>query len=136
MKILDFLRSKVLRNTFWLILGRVYNKGLSFVVGIFCARYLGPGGYGLIDYAGAYISLFAAICNLGLNTVLVKDFVDTPENAGKTLGTTFVLRGISSLLSVCAPSASCFRSSIPFPSGSRPVCNPNSMYWLILSPTP
>lgn len=99
MKILDFLRSKVLRNTFWLIFGRVYNKALSFVVGIFCARYLGPGGYGLIDYAGAYISLFAAICNLGLNTVLVKDFVDTPENAGKTLGTTFVLRGISSLFS-------------------------------------
>lgn len=86
-------------NAGWLIGGRIAQMALSFVVGIITARYLGPGNYGLINYGLAYVSFFTAFCTLGLNAVIIKDFVDYPEDEGKAIGTTIGLRIVSSLLS-------------------------------------
>ena len=72
---------------------------LSFLVSIFTARYLGPSNFGLINYAGAYVAFFTSLCTLGINSVIIKDFVDNPDEQGKTIGTTIVLRAVSSLLS-------------------------------------
>ncbi len=68
----------------------------------FAARYLGPSNYGLINYAAAYATFFASLCTLGINSVIVKNFVDHPDQQGETIGTTLLLRAISSLLSALA----------------------------------
>lgn len=99
MKLNNLLRNRTLRNAGWIIGGRLINKVLVFLVGVLTARYLGPGNYGLIDYAAAYTTFFASLCNLGINSVIIKNFVDHPEEEGCTIGTTLVLRFISSLLS-------------------------------------
>lgn len=91
--------NKVVKNASWIIGGRLVNKLLAFLVGILTARYLGPSNYGLINYAAAYISFFASICTLGINSIIVKNFVDHPDEEGKTIGTTLLLRAVSSLLS-------------------------------------
>ena len=52
-------KNKVVKNAGWIIGGKVSNKLLAFVVGIFAARYLGPSNYGLINYAAAYATFFA-----------------------------------------------------------------------------
>lgn len=93
------LHSETARNALWLMGGRVTNKLLVFLTGVLMARYLGPGRYGLLSYAGAWLTFFAALCNLGIDAVIVKNFVDHPAEEGKTLGTTLVLRGISAALS-------------------------------------
>lgn len=92
-------KNKVVRNAGWIIGGKIANKLLAFVVGIFAARYLGPSNYGLINYAAAYAAFFASLCTLGINSVIVKNFVDHPDQQGETIGTTLLLRAISSLLS-------------------------------------
>ncbi len=92
-------KNKVVKNAGWIIGGKVTNKLLAFVVGIFAARYLGPSNYGLINYAAAYATFFASLCTLGINSVIVKNFVDHPQQEGETIGTTLVLRALSSLLS-------------------------------------
>ena len=92
-------QNKVVRNAGWIIGGKIANKLLAFVVGIFAARYLGPSNYGLINYAAAYAAFFASLCTLGINSVIVKNFVDHPDQQGETIGTTLLLRAISSLLS-------------------------------------
>lgn len=92
-------KNKVVKNAGWIIGGKVSNKLLAFVVGIFAARYLGPSNYGLINYAAAYAAFFASLCTLGINSVIVKNFVDHPDQQGETIGTTLLLRAISSLLS-------------------------------------
>lgn len=101
MKILlqSLRKNKVVKNAGWIIGGKVSNKLLAFVVGIFAARYLGPSNYGLINYAAAYAAFFASLCTLGINSVIVKNFVDHPDQQGETIGTTLLLRAISSLLS-------------------------------------
>lgn len=99
MNLNKLLRNRTLRNAGWIIGGRLVNKVLVFLVGILTARYLGPGNYGLIDYAAAYTTFFASVCNLGINSVIIKNFVDHPEEEGCAIGTTLVLRFISSVLS-------------------------------------
>ena len=91
--------NRVAKNAGWIIGGKLVNKLLAFLVGILTARYLGPDNYGLLNYAAAYTSFFASICTLGINSVIVKDFVDHPEQAGNAIGTTILLRAISSFLS-------------------------------------
>lgn len=100
MKIQKILKSKVTKNAGWLIGGRVYHMALAFVVGLLTARYLGPGNYGLINYAATYTAFFSSFCTLGINSVIVKNFVDHPEEEGETIGSAIVLRAISSALSL------------------------------------
>ena len=68
----------MVKNAGWMIAGKIVQMLIGFVVGLLTARYLGPGNYGLINYAGAYTTFFAAICTLGINSVIVKEFVDAP----------------------------------------------------------
>lgn len=93
------LKRKTVKNAGYLILGRVIQMVFGLVIGLLTARYLGPSNYGLINYAGAYTAFFAAVCTLGINNVLVKEFIDHPGEEGKVIGTTLGLRAVSSVLS-------------------------------------
>ena len=73
---MNFFKNKTVRNAGWLIGGRIVHIILSFVIGLLSARYLGPGNYGLINYATAFATFFNAFCTLGINSVIVKNFID------------------------------------------------------------
>lgn len=98
MKLLAIIKNKTVRNAGYLIVGKVVQMLFGLIVGLLTARYLGPSNYGLINYANAYIGFFAALCTLGINNVLVKEFVDHPGEEGKVIGTTLGLRAVSSIL--------------------------------------
>ena len=95
-----FIGNKIVKNAGWLMTGRIINMILSFVIGLITARYLGPSNYGLIGYAGAYFTFFTSLCTIGINSIIVKNFIDYPEEEGLALGTTIVLRIISAVLSL------------------------------------
>lgn len=94
-------KNGTIQNVSWLVVGRVVHMLLSFLMSLLTARYLGPGNYGLINYATAYATFFNAFCTLGINAVIVKNFIDKPDEEGETIGTTLILRLISSVLSLC-----------------------------------
>lgn len=94
------LSNKVVKNASWLIWGKIIQMIISMVVNLLTARYLGPSNYGLINYAGAYIAFFSSLCTLGITSVLVTEFVKHKGKEGEIIGTTLILRFISSLLSV------------------------------------
>jgi O-antigen/teichoic acid export membrane protein len=96
----DLLKSREYKNALWLISGKVTQMLLSLIVSILTARYLGPGNFGLINYGTAYTTFFAALCGLGINSVIIKDFVDHPDEQGEAIGSALLLRLISSMLSV------------------------------------
>ena len=99
MNLKSILKNKIFSNASWLILGKIFQMLLNLIVGILTARYLGPSNYGLINYANSYIAFFASICNLGINSIIVKEFVDNRNENGEILGTSIVLKIISSFLS-------------------------------------
>lgn len=57
-KIKNIFKNKVTRNASWMIIGRIYQMSLSFVVSMLTARYLGPSNYGLVNYASSFTSFF------------------------------------------------------------------------------
>lgn len=93
------LKNAVVKNAGWLIAGRIIQMLISLVVGLLTARYLGPSNYGLINYANAYTAFFMAFCTLGINSVLVQEFVNYPEQEGTIIGSTLAMRAISSFCS-------------------------------------
>lgn len=93
------LKMKETKNAMWLIGGRVAQMVLSLFVGILSARYLGPGNYGLINYATALVNFFMSLCTLGINSVIIKDFFDNPDEQGTAIGTSIGMRFVSTLFS-------------------------------------
>ena len=90
---------KETKNAMWLVGGRVAQMVLSLFVGILSARYLGPGNYGLINYATALVNFFMSLCTLGINSVIIKDFFDNPDEQGTAIGTSIGMRFVSTLFS-------------------------------------
>jgi PST family polysaccharide transporter len=93
---------RALINTGWLFGDRLLRMGVGLVVWMLMARYLGPGQFGSLNYALAFVSLFGAVASLGLNGIVVRDLVEEPEDAGTTLGTALVLQLAGGLLAFCA----------------------------------
>lgn len=98
-KLKHIINNRIVQNAGWLIGGKVIQVLINLVVGLLTARYLGPSNYGLINYAAAYTAFFSSICTLGINSVIVKEFVDHPGKEGMIIGTSLGLRAVSSLFS-------------------------------------
>ena len=69
-------------------------------VGIYVARYLGPDQFGVYSYASAFVALFGTIARLGLDSIVVRDLVNHPEERDGYLGTAFWLKLIGALLTL------------------------------------
>lgn len=90
-------RRKILGNTAWLLASRILQMGISMLVGIWVARYLGPKNFGLLNYALAFCGLFTPLIKLGLDEIVIRDLVREPQKKNETLGTTFLLKLLSSI---------------------------------------
>jgi len=83
---------KYLGNTSWMLSERVYRLGLSLVVTVLLARYLGPGLFGQLSYAISLVALLTFLNELGLNSIIVKELVDHPQRREAIKGTAFVMK--------------------------------------------
>ena len=92
----NFLTSQEFRkyfaNTSWLLGERVLRMAISLFVGIYVARYLGPERYGLLSYTVSFVWLFSSLASFGLNNILVRELVQSPEQRNNLLGTVFWLK--------------------------------------------
>lgn len=91
---------QVFNNAKWIIVCKIAQSVLQFLVGIICARYLGPSNYGLINYASSVVSFALPIVKLGFDATLVRELIDNPKKEGEILGTSFTLNFIASLISM------------------------------------
>jgi O-antigen/teichoic acid export membrane protein len=83
---------KYFANTSWLMGERILRMVVALFVGVYVARYLGPAQFGLLSYAGSFVGLFAALATLGLDSIVVRELVKTPERRDELLGTAFWLK--------------------------------------------
>lgn len=85
-------------NTLWLFSDRLLRMGLGLLVGVWIARYLGPTGYGLLSFVGSLAMLFSALAIFGLESIVVKELVQTPQQSGRLLGSSFLIRLLSGVI--------------------------------------
>lgn len=94
------MKSRFLKNTSWILVGQIIKMLISFFVGILTVRYLGPGNFGILNYVTSYVTFFTAIVGLGLNGVIIYEFVNHREQDGRILGTAIILRFIVGIVSM------------------------------------
>lgn len=99
------MRNRVIHNAAWIIGCRIVQSGLALLVTMLSARYLGPSGYGLINYAASLVAFFVPIMQLGLNSTLVRELISDPAHEGETMGTALAMTFISSIACVIGVAA-------------------------------
>ena len=92
--------NRMVSNSIWIIGGQVFQMGLTLVVGMLTARYLGPSNYGVINYAASVVAFFLPIMQLGLTSTLVQEMITCPNKEGEILGTSLVLNFSSGVVCV------------------------------------
>lgn len=83
---------KIVRNIGWLSAERLLRMVVSFFIGIYVIRYLGPENFGKLSYSTSFVFLFLAITKLGLDQIVVRNLVDQKDATAEILGTTFLLK--------------------------------------------
>ena len=71
---------------------------VSLFVGIYVARYLGPERFGLLSYTLSFVWLFSSLASVGLDEILVRELVKSPEQRNNLLGTVFWLKVCGTLV--------------------------------------
>jgi len=84
--------SRYIANTAWMFSEQILRLTAGLLVGVWVARYLGPEQFGLFSYAIAFAALFGGIAKLGLDRVVVRDLVHSPDQRDRYLGTAFWLK--------------------------------------------
>ncbi len=99
---------RYLKNTGWLFLSRVAGMGVSFLVGVRVARYLGPTSYGLLNYAAGFTGLFLYFVIFSTENILNRELVLHPDKRDALLGTGFISRLAGAFLAVILIGVSLF----------------------------
>lgn len=92
----------LLRNIAWHSSEKVLRMLISFLVGVWLARYLGPEKFGSFNYILAWLGMFNAIAWLGVGDAVMRDMVRDRSDEGRVLGSTFLIRLFGSLLAIAS----------------------------------
>lgn len=96
---------KIVANTFWLMADNLLRMGIGLIVGVWIARYLGPGQFGSLNYAMSIAGMFSVIAKAGLDEIIIRDLVRETSAKDEILGTAFALKlatgSLAFLLSIC-----------------------------------
>lgn len=94
------LTGKVAKNAYWIIGCRIARAVFGMAINLLTARYLGPSGYGIISYASSLVAFILPIATLGINNVMVNEFIKRPDEEGKIIGTSVGLTLVSSFFCI------------------------------------
>jgi len=91
----------IISNLRWLFFDKVLQILLGFAIISLTARSLGVQKYGIYSYVVAFVGIFQPLSSLGLNTIVIRELVNNPDDKHKILGTTFILQLSGGILSLC-----------------------------------
>jgi len=101
-------RQKIVANVGWLFADRALRMAVGVIVSVWLARYLGATEFGLYSYALAFVALFSAFANLGLDGIVVRNIVRDPQARDEILGSAFALKLIGGVLTLLIASTAIY----------------------------
>ncbi len=87
-----------IKNTGWLFVGRIVNLSISFFIGAYVARYLGPDQYGTLNFIISFVGIFGCLSSLGIDGIIVQRLINHTDKKDEILGTSFGMRIIGASL--------------------------------------
>ena len=91
---------KYLKNTSWMFFGRFFTLGVSFFIGIYIARYLGPSNYGLLSYVTSFVGLFGFLASFGIDSIVSREIINNHDKKDEIIGTGFYIKIVGSLIAI------------------------------------
>ena len=88
------MNTKSLQILIGLLSKKWKSYALGFLISVWTTRYLGPEGIGYINFAAAFVSLFAFFSTLGLDNITIRNIVNNPELKNEYLGSVPFAKGI------------------------------------------
>ncbi|MCL1049587.1 flippase [Shewanella abyssi] len=103
------LVKNVTRNASWLMSEKVVVMGANLLVNVLLARSMGPEGFGKLSYIIAIVAMFAPLAALGMNAIVTRELINSPDQHDKIIATTLAMRvfGSSSVSLICLTIAIC-----------------------------
>lgn len=83
-------------NTAWLMLEKIVRLISSLAVGVWLTRHLGAVNFGILAYSQSIVAIFASVATLGLDSILTRELVTLKDDKESLLGTTILLKFVSS----------------------------------------
>lgn len=99
------LQNRIVKNSAWIIGIKIVQSVITFFIGIFTARYLGPSNYGIISYASSIVAFVIPIMQLGITNILVQYLVLNKDKEGEIIGSSITICVLSSIFCVVGVTA-------------------------------
>ncbi|MBI4527280.1 MAG: flippase [Deltaproteobacteria bacterium] len=91
----------ILKNTVFLIVGRLVSRAFQFLVLIYAARVLGAERIGVFFYASAMVGLLSIPMELGISTYIVQELSRNPSRTADFMGAGLTLKAALAFLGLC-----------------------------------
>ena len=62
----------LLKNTTWLLIGKIVGLGLSLLISVYLAKIFGASGYGQFALIFSYVVVLQVVCAFGMDTILTR----------------------------------------------------------------
>lgn len=92
---------RVAANAGWLYADQILRAVVGLVVFSLVARSLGPEQFGVLSYALAFPAIFVPLAGLGLEHVIIRDFVRHPGQREQVFATAFAIK-TATAVAACA----------------------------------
>lgn len=89
-------------NTGWMFFGKIFTLGVSFFVGVYIARYLGPSNYGLLSYVISFVGLFGFLSSFGIDSIVSREIINDHNKKDEIIGTGFYLKIFGGLVAIAS----------------------------------
>ncbi len=100
-------QGSVVSSTLWLYADQVIRASVSVLVFGLVTRSLGTEGFGLLAYAVSFPAIFLPLAGLGLDHVLIRDFVRHPERRDEIFATGLCLKAAAALIACVLSVGTC-----------------------------
>ncbi|MCU7841482.1 MAG: flippase [Candidatus Thiodiazotropha sp. (ex Troendleina suluensis)] len=98
----NLLNKKATANASWLVVEKLITMMLVLIASVLIARHLGPDDYGRLSYLISIVALLAPFSTLGLNGIVIKEFVVKSDKQDMVLSTSLIMRLIGGSISCVA----------------------------------
>lgn len=96
----DYKPKTVAIHIRWLLSDRCLRLILGLFANALMARQIGPQLYGLLNYSITFAALFLVLANLGLDSIVIRNIINHPENEEEIVITAFVIKLLAGLILV------------------------------------
>lgn len=91
---------KIIKNTTWLFLAEVINKGTFFIITIIIARNFGNELFGQFNFAISFVIIFSVIADFGINNLVIREVARDKYNAALLIGSGLIIKIFLSILTI------------------------------------